>query len=54
LAVLNLIRASVFAALAFFKTRRRLAGEILALCQQLGVLQRSVKRLRLANVDRGL
>ena len=36
-----------------FKTRRSLALENLALRQQLAVLQRSVKRLRLSNVDRG-
>jgi putative transposase len=54
LAVLNLIRALVFAGLAFFKTRRQLAVEVLALRHQLGVLKRSVKRPRLSNVDRGL
>ena len=37
-----------------FKTRRWLALENLALRQQLAVLQRSVKRPRLSNVDRGL
>ena len=36
-----------------FKTRRSLALENLALRQQLAVLQRSVKRSRLSNVDRG-
>ncbi len=36
-----------------FKTRRSLALENLALRQQLVVLQRSVKRPRLSNVDRG-
>ncbi len=36
-----------------FKTRRSLALENLALRQQLAVLQRSVKRPRLSNVDRG-
>jgi putative transposase len=52
--VLNVIRALVFAALAFFRTRGQLAAEILALRHQLGVLRRSVKRPRLTNVDRGL
>jgi len=50
----NVLRSLFFAALAFVKTRRQLAVEILALRHQLGVLQRSVKRPRLANVDRGL
>ena len=36
-----------------FKTLRSLALENLALRQQLAVLQRSVKRPRLSNVDRG-
>jgi len=40
--------------LSAFKTRRSLALENLALRQQLAVLQRSVKRPRLSNVDRGL
>ena len=53
-AVLNVIRSLVFAGLAFFRTRRHLAVEILALRHQLGVLRRSVKRPRLSNVDRGL
>ena len=52
--MLNLIRSLLFAALAFFKTRRQLAMEILALRHQLGVLKRSVKRPRLTNADRGL
>jgi putative transposase len=52
--VLNLIRSLLFAALAFFRTRRQSAIEILALRHQLGVLKRSVKRPRLTNVDRGL
>ena len=52
--MLNLIRTLLFAGLAFFRTRRQLALEILALRHQLGVLKRSVKRPRLANVDRGL
>jgi putative transposase len=54
LAVLNLLRALLFAALAFLKTRRQFALEILALRHQPGVLKRSVKRPRLSNVDRGL
>ena len=53
-AVLNLIRSLLFAALAFVRTRRQLAIEVLALRHQLGVLKRSVKRPRLSNVDRGL
>ena len=40
----NLIRSVVLAGPAFFRTRRELAVEILALRQQLGVLKRSVKR----------
>ena len=50
--MLNLLRSLLFAALAFFKTRRQLAMEILALRHQLGVLKRSVKRPRLTNADR--
>ena len=52
--MLNLVRSLLFAALAFVRTRRRLAIEILALRHQLGVLKRSVKRPRLSDVDRGL
>jgi putative transposase len=52
--VLNLLRSLLLAALAFLRTRRQLAIEILALRHQLGVLKRSVKRPRLTNVDRGL
>jgi len=52
--VLNLIRSLLFAAFAFFRTRRQSAIEILALRHQLGVLKRSVKRPRLSNVDRGV
>jgi len=52
--VLNLLRSLVLAAFAFFRTRRQLAAEILALRHQLGVLKRSVKRPRLTNADRGL
>ncbi len=52
--MLNLLRSVLFAGLAFFRTRRQLAVEILALRHQLGILKRSVKRPRLTNVDRGL
>ena len=52
--MLNLLRSVLFAALAFVRTRRRSAIEILALRHQLGILKRSVKRPRLSNVDRGL
>jgi putative transposase len=52
--VLNVIRSLLFATLAFVRTRRRLAVEILALRHQLGILKRSVKRPRLTNADRGL
>jgi putative transposase len=52
--VLNLLRSLLLAALAFFKTRRQLAVEVLALRHQLGVLKRSVKRPRLTNTDRRL
>ena len=52
--MLNLIRSLLFAGLAFFRTRRQSAIEILALRHQLGVLKRSVKRPRLTNADRGL
>jgi len=50
--VLDLIRCLLLAGLTFFRTRRQLAVEILALRQQLGVLKRSVKRPRLTSVDR--
>jgi len=49
--VLNLFRSVVLAGLAFFRTRRQLAVEILALRHQLGVLKRSVKRPRLTKAD---
>ena len=52
--MLNLLRSLLLAGLAFVRTRRQLAVEILALRHQLGVLKRSVKRPRLTNVDRGL
>ena len=52
--MLNLIRSLLFAGLAFFRTRRQLAIEVLALRHQLGILKRSVKRPRLSDVDRGL
>ena len=45
--VLNLIRSLLSSALAFLRTRRQLAIEILALRHQLGVLKRSIKRPRL-------
>jgi putative transposase len=50
----DLLRALLFSSLAFFRTRRQLAVEILALRHQLGVLKRSTKRPRLTNADRGL
>ena len=50
----NLIRSLLLAGLAFFRTRRQLAIEVLALRHQLGVLKRSVKQPRLTNADRGL
>lgn len=50
----NLVRSLLLAVLAFFRTRRQLAIEVLALRHQLGVLKRSVKRPRLTNADRGL
>jgi putative transposase len=52
--VLNLLRSLLLAGLAFVRTRRHLAVEILALRHQLGVLKRSVKRPRFSNVDRAL
>ncbi len=52
--MLNIFHSLVLAGLGFFKTRRRLAIEVLALRHQLGVLKRSVKRPRLTNTDRGL
>jgi putative transposase len=52
--VLDLLRCLFFACLAFFRTRRELAIEILVLRHQLGVLKRSVTRPRLTNADRGL
>jgi hypothetical protein len=52
--VLNLFRSLVLAAVAFVKTRRQLAVEVLALRHRLGILKRSVKRPRLTNADRGL
>ena len=52
--MLNLLRSLLLAGLAFVRTRRQLAVEVLALRHQLGVLQRSVKRPRLTDADRGL
>ncbi len=52
--MLNVIRSLLFAAFALFRTRSQSAMEILALRHQLGVLQRSAKRPRVTNVDRGL
>ena len=43
--MLNVIRSLLFAALTFFRTRRQLAIESLALRHQLGVLKRSVKSI---------
>jgi hypothetical protein len=51
---LSIVRSLAQAALAFFRTRRQLAVEILALRHQLGVVQRSVKRPRLTRADRAL
>ena len=52
--MLNVIRSLLSASLAFFRSRRQFAVEILALRHQLGILERSVKRPRLTNADRGL
>ena len=52
--MLNLLGCLFSACLAFFRTRRQSAIEILALRYQLGVLKRSVKRPRLTDADRGL
>ena len=52
--MLNVLHSLVLACLAFFRTRRQLAIENLALRDQLGVLKRSVKRPRLTDADRGL
>jgi hypothetical protein len=52
--VLNIVHSLLHAALVFFRTRRQLAMEVLALRRQLGVLKRSVKRPPLTNADRGL
>ena len=51
--MLNVIRALLFAVLAFFRTRGQLAAEVLTLRYQLGALHRSVKRPRLTDMDRG-
>ena len=50
--VLNLLRALLGALRATLRTRHELALENLAVRQQLGALQRSVKRPRLSNADR--
>ena len=50
--MLNILCALVRALLTAFRSRRDLVFEPLALRQQLGVLQRSVKRPRLRNADR--
>ena len=47
-----MISSFVRALVSAFKARRELALKNVALRQQLGVLPRSVKRLRLSNVDR--
>ena len=52
--MLNILRSLVGAARSFFKTQKSLALENLALRHQVGVLERSVKRPRLTNADRGL
>ena len=51
-AVLNIFCALARALLSAFRSRRDLVFETLALRQQLGVLQRSVKRPRLHSADR--
>ena len=48
----GMISSFVRALVSAFKARRELALENVALRQQLAVLRRSVKRLRLSNVDR--
>ena len=50
--MLNILCALARALLPAFRSRRDLLLETLALRQQLGVLQRSVKRPRLRNADR--
>ena len=54
--MLNVLRSLLGAARSFFKTRRDLAIENLALRHQIGVLKHTVgrRRLRLGTVDRGL
>ena len=47
-----MVSSLVPAFISAFKARRELALENVALRQQLAVLRRSVKRLRLSNVDR--
>ena len=48
-----MLRSLLGSFISAFKTRRSLALENLALRQQLAVLQRSVKRSRLTDLDRG-
>jgi putative transposase len=52
--VFDLLRCLLFVCLAFFRSRRQVAIDNLALRHQLGVLKRSVKRPRLTYADRGL
>ncbi|RLB61933.1 MAG: hypothetical protein DRI90_10210 [Deltaproteobacteria bacterium] len=51
--MLDLLKALVGALTSSLHTRHEVALENLALRQQIGVLRRSVKRLRLSNADRG-
>ena len=48
-----MLRSLLGSFISAFKTRRSLALENLALRQQLAVLQRSVRRSRLTDLDRG-
>gem|GEM_PF-3513325 len=49
----SMLRSLLGSLISAFKTRRSLALENLALRQQLAILQRSVKRSRLTDLDRG-